>query len=89
MSKADSQRAHVKRRVRERFGFPIGDDRLEEMADAVRSGRARFVRRQSNRITIWDTEFEERPIRVVYDKRTKQIVTVIRVDENGQESGEE
>jgi len=82
LNKADAQSAHARRRVVERFGFPIGEERLEEIAEEIRQGRAKFLYRTSNRVTVWETMIEERPARVVYDKRTKRIVTVIRPEDD-------
>lgn len=57
---------------------------LARMTAAIRyqarpefKGKARFVDRQSNRVTRWVVEDEGREFPVVYDSRRKTIVTVL------------
>lgn len=39
---------------------------------------ARFVTKQSNRVSLWDVEVSGAQCRVVYDSRRRNIVTVLR-----------
>lgn len=80
MKKKKSQRLHFRRRALERVGFAIGERAIREMVRRIQEGEATFVRRQSNRVTLWEVEVPEedgRKVRCVYDKRTKEIVTVL------------
>lgn len=82
-TKKGAQRVHVRRRALERLGFPIGDRTIDEMVRRIQCGEATFVRRSSNRVTIWEMEIpgDDRRVRCAYDKRTKGIATVIPVED--------
>lgn len=77
MSKATAQRRHAKRRLAERFGVEASNRDLAEWVAAIRLGRARFVERQSLRVTVWDVDHNGRTIRLVYDKHRGEIVTAL------------
>ena len=65
----------------ERFGVAVGDATLREAVAVIQSGKAKLIRRQSLRVTIWELEIHGLPTRVVYDKNTKEIVTILRTGE--------
>jgi hypothetical protein len=80
MSKAAAQRKHAKRRAFERLGLDVGQRTLDAMVSDIQSGNAKFLRRQSLRITVWKVECQERPCAAVYDKDRKTIVTVMPLE---------
>jgi hypothetical protein len=43
----------------------------------IRGGEAKFVRRNSNRVTVWDLDYHGERLRVVYDKQRDIPVTVL------------
>lgn len=76
MNKKKSQRRHAEKRAFQRYGFvPRRDGVIEQ----IQTGKATFVERQSLRITVWIVEVLGRPMKAVYDKRRKEIVTYLPV----------
>jgi len=75
--KKRNQIKHARRRFLNRFDIDINDNQYIQLVNKIQKGRAELVRRQSNRVSIWDLEFEGQMIRVVYDKKTKAIVTAL------------
>lgn len=80
MKKYRSQRIHAKKRFCQRFGLDLTSGSLSELARQIRDGEAEFVFRQSNRVSVWDVTYQKRTFRVIYDGRTKEIVTVLPED---------
>jgi len=75
--KRKNQIKHARKRFLKRFDISLNDNQYTQLVNMVKKGRAHFVKRQSNRITIWDLDFEGQRIRVVYDKKTAAIVTAL------------
>jgi len=75
--KKKNQIKHARKRFLKRFEIDLNDNQYMQLVNRIQKGRAELVRRQSNRVSIWDIEFEDQMIRVVYDKRTKAIVTAL------------
>lgn len=73
--KEDRQKEHGLRRLRERLGLNSAD--YVEIVKMIQEGNAKFVDRQSNRITIFDVEYKGMKARIVYDKIRKNIVTAV------------
>jgi len=82
--KAAAERKHAKRRMAERFGISVGDETLREVVLAIQQGKATFVRKQSNRVTLWEVMIHDILTRVVYDKNTKEIITILRPGDESQ-----
>jgi hypothetical protein len=82
MKKKDAQHIHCRKRFIYRVGFDftraMNDQFVSKIKKAVfgNSG-AVFLHRQSNRVTIWDIEHDGKIFKCVYDKNSKQIVTVL------------
>jgi len=75
--KAAAERKHAKRRMRERFGIPVGDETLRQVVLAIQQGKADFYDKQSNRVTRWQVEIHGVLVLVCYDKHRKQIITTL------------
>lgn len=43
----------------------------------IRNGNAKFVERQSLRLTVWDVKLGDAMARVIYDSIRKQLVTFL------------
>jgi len=76
-TKARAQFAHTARRLSERFDICMGKQLYGHFVRLIQEGSAEFVRKQSNRVTIWRTVHEEHGIILVYDKIRKTIVTAM------------
>ncbi len=77
MIKRRAQRIHAKKRFLERTGHELLTADLEAIILQIQQGRAVFVKKQSNRVSHWEVDHQGTPLRVVYDKSTKQIVTIL------------
>ena len=71
---------HAKNRAKERFGIDMNADVHREIVDIIQKNKAKFVQRQSNRVTIWDVDYRYYKLRVVYDKNRGQVVTFLNRD---------
>ena len=87
--KRKNQIKHARKRFEARFDISLNENQYIQMVNRIKKGKAEFVRRQSNRVTLWDIEFEGHLIRVVYDKKTSAIVTALYPDRQTLEEFEE
>jgi hypothetical protein len=74
-SKKKAMTIHAQRRAFQRHGMEIGTKGLTEIAKMIQDSRGTFVRKQSNRVVIWDVVYREETRRVAYDKIRKCIIT--------------
>jgi hypothetical protein len=77
MTKTAAERAHAKRRFAERHFRWVTNRDLDAMADLIRQGEARFVRRSTLRVSVFDVDHDGGSFRVVYDRHRGQVVTVL------------
>lgn len=75
--KAKAQRRHARVRAMERYGMELGPATRGRIIDAIRTGRSSMVERQTLRVSVHDVTIDERIVRVVYDRRRKEIVTFL------------
>ena len=76
VTKAFCQREHFCGRLWQRYGIRIDRRTYEYLCVLVRAGEARFVERQSNRVTVYDLTVLGKTVRVVYDSVRHCLVTV-------------
>jgi hypothetical protein len=76
-TKAKNQKRHAKRRAFERYALDLHQDAQASIVRAIQGGEARFLRRQSWRVTLWEVEHDGQRLPVVYDRKRKTIVTVL------------
>jgi len=77
-SKELSEHLHARRRFKERVGIDLTREIESEIVSKIQRGKnARFVDRQSGRVTIWDVEVQRLWVRVVYDSNRHSVVTVL------------
>jgi hypothetical protein len=79
--KGKSERFHARQRFGERMGMTLTRRVHRELVARIREGKATFVERQSNRITLWRMDIRGESCVVVYDKDRKNIVTVLEDEE--------
>lgn len=84
-NKAEGQRIHCNRRAIERLGYALSGARLRELVQMIQAGQAECEGRRTNRITIFKVD----GIRVAYDKSRKTIASVLPMQEEGSEHGQE
>ena len=79
--KGKSERFHARRRFGERMGVTLTRKMHHDLVQRIREGKATFVERQSNRITLWRMNVKGESCVVVYDKARGNIVTVLDEEE--------
>lgn len=65
----------------ERFGIPVGDETLRKAVEEIQNGTAKFVRRSTLRVSLFELTIHNILVQVAYDKRTKEIITIYRPGE--------
>lgn len=76
-SKAKAERKHCLHRLRERFGVNLSENDYYGIINQIQNNKAKFVDRQSNRVTIWQLVIQQQDVVVCYDKIRKEIITAI------------
>lgn len=76
-SKLKSERIHAKRRALERFGLELNRQDLRSIVDIIQKQQARFIERQSLRVTIWEVMYSGQLMRAVYDSKRKAVVSFL------------
>jgi hypothetical protein len=65
----------------ERFGVELTDGDLRTAVQAIHQGKAKHIRTQSKRVTVWELTILEHLVWVTYNNITKEISTVMRPHE--------
>ena len=76
-SKRKDQQRHARNRAMERLGLNIGANSQDEIVRMIQQGECTFVRKDSNRVSVFDVEFKQETLRVVYDKQRKSLATIM------------
>lgn len=78
LSKAKRQRLHAKKRARQRYDLDLNRKDLDAIVKQIQSSTdAFFIKRSSQRVTLWYVIYNKIPLRVVYDKDRKNVVTFL------------
>jgi hypothetical protein len=80
MKTKDGIRAHVKKRLQERFGVAGNHLDYIKIKYAIRSQTAKCIGRVSHRVSVWLVNESPGPMKVLYDGKRGEIVTVLPVD---------
>jgi hypothetical protein len=77
MTKAQSNCKHTQRRAYERYGLELSRRDIDEIVDKIQSNNGKFIRKDSRTRTLWRICHKTVDMLVVYDKRTKTLVTAL------------
>lgn len=77
VTKSECERIHVKRRFLERFGINLTRQKRLSIISMILQNRATFIKKESNRVSLFDVDFENQVIRVAYDRLRKELVTAL------------
>jgi hypothetical protein len=77
MNKKTSERMHFKKRMRQRFGIELTTSQCKDIADFIKRGKAKFIRRESLRVVIHEMEIQGKLVHVVYDKERQTPVSAL------------
>ena len=76
-SKQKAQRAHAKRRAKLRYGLDFTKKVRRTFTDKIQNNQAKFLYRQSRRVSIFQINHETKSYTVVYDSLRGEIVTFL------------
>lgn len=76
-SKTVCQKIHAKNRIKERFGFEINKHEYRYLISLIQNNKAQFIKRQSNRTSLFLIKIKNIETVAVYDKIRKTIVTFL------------
>lgn len=79
--KAKTQRIHARKRALQRYNIDINRNDIEEIIKKINSGEAKFIEKQSLRVSIWFVEIKGKKVKVVYDKLRKTIASFLPIKE--------
>ena len=79
-SKKDAQKLHAKHRALERYGITLNKTIFRTWIEQIQTGAAKFLERQSNRVSVFEVSYEDKAIPVVYDRLRKTIVTTLPIE---------
>jgi len=80
MKKKKNQMKHAKLRAGERYGIELKPNAYQTLLMMIWKpvkGKSAFLKRQSNRVTLWALFYEDQWLPVVYDSIRKTIVTIL------------
>jgi len=80
MSKTKALVRHAKIRARERYGISLDENKMRSIVRKIQMGHATFLKKQSNRVSIYLIEVDGQMMRVVYDKLRKVLVTCLPME---------
>ena len=75
--KAQSERIHFKRRLRERYGIRINRIAYRSLVDKVRSGNSTYLFKQTNTRAVHRIQVQDTPVTVIYDTMRGELVTAL------------
>ena len=79
MSKAKSYRRHAKKRLLERYGLKVNRNILRQIVGKIQKNKVEVIGKSSNSRTLFYVWIDNVKIKVVYDKKRKEIVTALPI----------
>lgn len=80
ISKAIAQKHHAQKRARERYGIELNHNRYSQIIYDIQNDNAKFIRRQSHRVSIFSIEIEGKECVVVYDRLRKTLASFLPLE---------
>ena len=77
-------RSHTKRRLQERYNLSINRKTRKEIIRKIQNGDAECVRIDSNARKVFDVEVKGVTVRVMYNKRKKELLTALPREEKNE-----
>ena len=77
-----AERHHTQQRLTERYGLTVSSDDIFRMAKRIAHGHGTLIARQSRDVAHWWLTHEGRPIRLVFDRRRRCILTALPHDDS-------
>ncbi len=74
------QRVHAKRGAAERYGLELHDHELDALIAQIKANKAKFVCRESHRVTRWIVKHGGLELACIYDTTRQEIVTFLKME---------
>ena len=89
-SKKESQIKHAIKRAKQRFELSLTKTDLIDIVRNIQNNiDCVFIKKQSNRVSIFIIKYKDQQYRVVYDKERKSIVTFLHLNKSIEEYRDE
>lgn len=75
-SKSKQIRSHAKKRAKTRFSLYLTEEKEKEIIRDILGSKYKFIEKDSNTISIYETVINDKICHIVYNKKRKQIVTL-------------
>jgi len=81
-NKANAQKSHFSRRLKERYGIDLTQNMWESIISAIRKDKENAVHLEmrSNTRSVWSVVFQDEELFVVYDKSRNTLATALPKD---------
>lgn len=76
-SKKRCQVEHTAKRFLERYGMVYTQYIKDQLLHKIHTKQANFIKKVTNRISLWDVELKEKTVRVVYDRLRRNVASVL------------
>lgn len=76
-SKTDAEKKHAMRRFAQRFPRELTSLEYDFLVKHIQDGKAKFIEKQSNRVSVFQVKINEVTAIAVYDKSRKTIITFL------------
>lgn len=77
LNKKDAQFLHAFKRAAQRYELDFTKRMKQEIVSQIQSGDAEFIEKQSNRVSLFWVNINDKHCKVVYDKIRKSIVSFL------------
>lgn len=77
MTKKQAQRIHARTRFKQRCNIEFTRKMRFYFINCIQNWKAEFLEKQSLRVSLFRVMYEGKSFKVVYDKKRKEIVTVL------------
>lgn len=82
MTKAKCQQLHAIKRAASRYGIDLTESTYEGLCRRIKNSEGKFIRKQSNRVSVWEINCQSKKVLVTYDKIRHTIVTFLPPESN-------
>ena len=79
-SKQQAERIHAKRRAKSRYNLDFTKEVRRTFNTIIHNNKAKFLWRQSRRVSVLEIPYENKTYKVVYDRTRKEIVTFLPIE---------
>ena len=77
--KSASERTHFRLRLYDRYGLYVDNAGVEKLVRIIQTSHLQPLYKKSIRTTVFLMEIEGQPVKVVYDKKRKELITAIPI----------